>query len=169
VAGKAGTLVVLPTYSWQYDNPYDAAADGFPDVAPAAQGLNRPLGDGARIGLEELLRLAGPSMAAAGRSGAITDQRIEEEGVPQATRLLLVPAMRVWTPGLRDRLRTFIARGGRVSLISSPLDRRGLRDGGAITVADGIDRAELAGVTRGADAAVKTAQRIRRARATLAG
>jgi hypothetical protein len=169
VAGKAVTLVVLPTYTWQFDNPYDAAADGFPDVAPAAQGLNRPLGDGARIGLEELLRLAGPSMAAAGRSGAITDQRIEEEGVPQATRLLLVPAMRVWTPGLRDRLRTFIARGGRVSLISSPLDRRGLRDGGAITVADGTDRAELAGVTRGADAAVKTAQRIRRARATLAG
>ncbi len=169
VAGEAVTLVVLPTYTWQLDNPYDAAGDGFPDVAPAAQGLNRPLGDGARIGLEELLRLAGPSMAAAGRSGAITDRRIEEEGIPRATRLLLVPAMRVWTPGLRDRLRTFIAGGGRVSLISSPLDRRALRDGGAMTVEDGVDRASVSGVTLGADAAVKAARRVRRGRVALAG
>ncbi len=125
---------MLPTYSWQFDNPYDEASDGFPDIAPAAQGLDRPLGDGARIGLEELLRLAGPAMAAAGRSGAITDRRIEEEGIPKATRLLLVPGMRVWSPGLRGRLRTFIAGGGRVSLIASPLDRRALRDGDAMTV-----------------------------------
>jgi hypothetical protein len=169
VAGKAVTLVVLPTYTWQLDNPYDAAGDGFPDAAPEAQDLDRPLGDGARIGLEELLRLAGPAMAAAGRSGAITDQRIEEEGIPRGTRLLLVPAMRVWTPGLRSRLRTFIARGGRVSLISSPLDRRALRDGNAMTVEDGVDRAAIAGVTRGADAAERTAQRVRRARVALAG
>ena len=160
---------MLPTYSWQFDNPYDEASDGFPDIAPAAQGLDRPLGDGARIGLEELLRLAGPAMAAAGRSGAITDRRIEEEGIPKATRLLLVPGMRVWSPGLRGRLRTFIAGGGRVSLIASPLDRRALRDGDAMTVEDGIDRAQLAGVTRGADAAVATAQRVRRARVALAG
>ncbi len=169
VAGRAVTLVVLPTYTWQLANPYDNDADGFPDIAPAAQDLDRPLGDGARVGLEELLRLAGPAMAAAGRSGAITDQRIEEEGVPKATRLLLVPGMRVWSPGLRDRLRTFIADGGRVSLISSPLDRRALRDGAAMTVEDGTDLAGLSGVTRGGDAAVATAQRVRRGRVALAG
>ena len=33
--------------------------------------------------LSELLRLAGPAMSAAGRSGAITDQRIEDEGIPK--------------------------------------------------------------------------------------
>lgn len=169
VVARAVTLVVLPTYTWQLANPYDANGDGFPDVAPNPQALDRPLGDGARVGLEELLRLAGPAMAAAGRSGAITDQRIEEEGIPKAAKLLLVPGMRVWSPGLRDRLRTFVKRGGRVALISSPLDRRALRDGKAITVEVGIDRARLTGVTQGADAAVRAARRLRRAQAALAG
>ena len=162
------TLVVLPTYTWQLANPYDADADGFPDVAPSTQGLDRPLGDGARIGLSELLRLAGPAMTAAGRSGAITDQRIEDEGIPKAVRLLLIPGMHVWSPGLRDRLRAFVARGGRVSLIVSPLDRRATRDGTAIEVADGTDRAELTCVTRGSDAAVRAARSVRRGRAARA-
>jgi hypothetical protein len=169
VAGRAATLVVLPTYTWQLANPYDAAGDGFPDTAPAPQSLDRPLGEGARIGLEEMLRLAGPAMGAAGRSGAITDRRIEEQGIPRAARLLLVPGMQVWSPGLRDRLRTFIARGGRVALISSPLDRRALRDGRAMTVAAGTDGARLSGVTRGSDAAVKVARRVRRGLVKLAG
>ncbi|MDX6377848.1 MAG: hypothetical protein QOE98_2151 [Gaiellaceae bacterium] len=168
VAGKAVTLVVLPTYTWQLANPYDADGDGFPDVAPNPLALDRPLGDGARVGLEELLRLAGPAMAAAGRSGAITDERVEEEGIPKAARLLLVPGMHVWSPGLRDRLRTFVARGGRVALISSPLDRRALRDGNAIAVEDGIDEARLTGVTRSSDAAVQIARRLRKAQAALA-
>lgn len=169
VAGRAVTLVVLPTYTWQYGNAYDAALDGFPDVPPDPQGLDRPIGDGGRIGLAEVLRLAGPAMTAAGRSGAITDQRIEEEGVPAATRLLLVPALRVWTPGLRDRLRTFVRGGGRVALIGAPFDRRGLRDGRAIAVAERTDRAVLAGVTRGSDAAVAAAQSVRRGQAAPGG
>ena len=169
VAGRAVTLVVLPTYTWQLANPYDADGDGFPDVAPAPQGLDRPLGDGARIGLEELLRLAGPAITAAGRSGAITDHRIEDEGIPKGVRLLLVPGMHAWSPGLRDRLRAFIGRGGRVALISSPLDRRALRDGTAIVVADGTDTAGLTGVTRGSGDAVQAARRVRRGRAAPAG
>ncbi len=169
VAGRAVTLVVLPTYTWQLTNPYDADSDGFPDVAPATQGLDRPLGDGARVGLSELLRLAGPAMAAAGRTGAITDQRIEDEGIPKAVRLLLVPGMQVWSAGLRDRLRAFLGRGGRVALISSPLDRRAQRDGTAITVAAGTDAASLTGVTRGSDAAVQVARRISRGRAAPGG
>ena len=169
VAGRAVTLVVLPTYTWQLQNPYDAASDGFPDVAPAIQGLDRPLGDGARVALAELLRLAGPAMSAAGRSGAITDQRIEDEGIPKSVRLLLVPGMQVWSRGLRDRLRAFIARGGRVSLIGSPLDRRALRDGTSIVVADGTASAGLTGVTRGSDAAVRAARSVRRGPAVPAG
>jgi hypothetical protein len=169
VAGRAVTLVVLPTYTWQLANPYDADGNGFPDVAPDTQSLDRPLGDGARVGLSELLRLAGPAIVAAGRSGAITDQRIEDEGIPKSVRLLLLPGMHVWSPGLRDRLRAFITRGGRVALISSPLDRRALRDGTAIVVADGTEPAGLTRVTRGSDAAVQTARRVRRGRAALAG
>jgi hypothetical protein len=168
VAGRAATLVVLPTYTWQLANPYDADGDGFPDVAPATQGLDRPLGDGARVALEELLRLAGPAISAAGRSGAITDQRIEDRGIPKTVRLLIVPGMQVWSPGLRDRLRAFVTRGGRVALISSPLDRRALRDGTAIVVADGTSPAGLTKVTQGGDAAVRAAQLVRRGRAAPA-
>jgi hypothetical protein len=169
VAGRAATLVVLPTYTWQLANPYDADGNGVPDVAPDTQSLDRPLGDGARVGLAELLRLAGPAIVAAGRSGAITDQRIEDDGIPKSVRLLLLPGMHVWSPGLRDRLRAFITRGGRVALISSPLDRRALRDGTAIVVADGTQPAGLTGVTRGSDDAVQVARRVRRGRVALAG
>jgi FlgD Ig-like domain len=165
VAGRAATLVVLPTYTWQLANPYDANTDGFPDLSPAPQGLDRPVGDLARDGLDEVLRVSGPAMAAAGRSGAITDQRIDETGIPRRTRLLLVPAMHVWTPGLVGRLRAFLQRGGRVALIDAPLDRRGQRQGGTIVVADGVAPAVLPGATQGAAAAEQAARQVRRARA----
>jgi hypothetical protein len=165
VAGRAVTLVVLPTYTWQLANPYDADGDGFPDVPPDSQGLDRPLGAAARGALDGLLRLGGPAMTAAGRSGAITDQRLEDLGIPRATRLLLVPAMRVWTPGLIARLQAFLQRGGRVALIGSPLDRRAQRTGTAIDVAEGTQRATLRGATRGTASAERAARRVRRARA----
>ena len=143
--------------------------DGFPDLAPARQGLDRPVGDLARDGLDEVLRVSGPAMAAAGRSGAITDQRIDETGIPRRTRLLLVPAMHVWTPGLVGRLRAFLQRGGRVALIDAPLDRRGQRQGGTIVVADGVAPAVLPGATQGAAAAEQAARQVRRARAGPGG
>jgi flagellar hook capping protein FlgD len=168
VAGRAGTLVVLPTYTWQLGNPYDADADGFPDLAPAPLGLDRPVGSIARDGLDQVLRLSGGAMAAAGRTGAITDQQVDQAGVPSSARLLLVPAMRVWTRGLVARLRAFLRRGGHVALIEAPLDRRGVRSGGELTVAGGHAPVALPGATRGRAAAVRAARAVRRARAARA-
>jgi hypothetical protein len=70
-----------PTYTWQLANPYDANTDGFPDLSPAPQGPTaprRPRPGRPRRGAA----VSGPAMAAAGRSGAITDQRIDETGIP---------------------------------------------------------------------------------------
>jgi len=93
----------------------------------------------------------------------------EAAGIPRRTRLLLVPTMHVWTPGLVARLRAFLQRGGRVALIDAPLDRRGQRHGGTIVVADGVAPAVLPGATQGAAAAEQAARQVRRARAGPGG
>jgi hypothetical protein len=168
VAGRAAVLVVLPTYTWQLANPYDANGDGFPDLAPAPLGLDRPVGEIARNGLDDVLRLSGAAMTAAGRSGAITDQQIDQSGIPSRARLLLVPAMRVWTPAVVARLRAFLRRGGRVALIEAPLDRRGVRAGAELAVGAAPAPATLPGATQGSAAAIRAARRVRRAQAARA-
>ena len=82
VAGRAATLVVLPTYTWQLANSYDANGDGFPDLAPAPLGLDRPVGGIARDGLDEVLRLSSRAMAAAGRPARSPTSRSTRPAFP---------------------------------------------------------------------------------------
>ncbi len=166
VAGRAQILVVLPTFTWQAANTADGDLDGLPDSPPQPLRLDRPLAGGARAVLDALLTSAGPALAAAGRSGAITDSRLEASGVPRAARLLVVPEMRVWTPRLIAVLQTFARRGGRIALIASPLDRRGERVRNTLVVEprEDVVTIDAPRVTRGLDAAVRSVAAIRRAR-----
>jgi hypothetical protein len=134
VADGARRVLVVPTYTWQWRNTYDAGLDGFPDAPPAALSLDRPLGDAGRRELDQLLRDAAPFARSTRPWGAVTDERLESAGVPSRARELVIVGERVWTPGLLDRLRVFLRHRGRIVLIASPLDRRALLDAGAITV-----------------------------------
>ena len=170
VAGKAVALVVLPTYTWQLDNPYDAAGDGFPDVAPAAQDLDRPLGDGARVGLEELLRLAGtrrwPPRAAAVRSPTSGSRRRASRRPPGSSscppcasgrRACATACAPSSPPAGASRSSRRRSTGGRCATATPSRWR-------TAPTAPSCPASR-----RGADAAVKTAQRVRRGRAAPAG
>src|SRR5262249_52237311 len=95
VARGLSTPPGVPTYAWQTANPYDADADGFPDVPPAALDLSRPLPD-AVASADHLIASAARALRHHAAYGAITDQRLES-GVPAGTRLLVIADMRVWT------------------------------------------------------------------------
>jgi hypothetical protein len=131
-AGVARTLLVVPSYTWQAANAYDAAADGFPDVPPAPLGLDRPLPDAADAVRGLIADAAGP-LRRHPRYGAITDAELEA-GVPSQVRLLVVAGMQVWTTGFRRAVRQFTRSGGRVVYAASPLDRLGTVTGGALVV-----------------------------------
>jgi hypothetical protein len=67
--------------------------------------------------------------------GAITDQSIEARGLPRSARVLIITDAPIWTPGLLERLRAFVARGGRVVILDSvSLTRKATLSGNALTL-----------------------------------
>ena len=142
--GRAATLIVVPTYTWQWHNDYDAAGDGFPDVAPSPQSLTRPLGAAGRADLQALLTTTAPLGPERSLRGAISDKRIEDLGIPRTARVLVLADEEVWTPGLVARLASFRRRHGRIIIVNSPLDRLATRAGDTISVSPGLHAAPLA-------------------------
>jgi hypothetical protein len=126
--GVARTLLVVPSYTWQWANPYDARTDGFPDVPPAPLDLNRPLPDAA-ADVHGLVTAAARPLKRHPRFGAMTDAELEA-GVPSQVHVLVVAGMQVWTVGVRQAIRQFARNGGRVVYVASPLDRLGKVVGG---------------------------------------
>jgi hypothetical protein len=130
--GVARTLLVVPSYTWQTANPYDAATDGFPDVPPAPLDLGRPLPDAADA-VRGVIADAASALRRHSRFGAITDEELEA-GVPSQVRLLIVSGMQVWTTGFRRAVRQFARHGGRVVFAAAPLDRFGTVVSGGLVV-----------------------------------
>ena len=136
VAGQARTLMLLPLYSWQAVNPADADLSGFPDLPPQPLALNRPFDPSITTPLAALARAAAAVHAGlGGRVGAVSDQFIEDHGVPAAARIVVISRASVWTDGLFQRLRAFVARGGQVLLLDdASLQQRAIRSASAITL-----------------------------------
>lgn len=140
--GASRILVVAPTYTWQYHNRYDAAGDGFPDIAPAPLSLARPIPNLAPQ-LPAFETAAIPVIARRPGAGAITDRRIEVAGVPSTARVVVLAELEVWTAGLRDQLLRFTSRGGRVLVVGRTPERPATRSGSTIRVASNLDPLEL--------------------------
>jgi hypothetical protein len=132
--GRAPTLLVLPTYTWQLRSGQDADGDGFPDRPPQPLSLERPLGAQATKRLRDWIVLLGPWATRTG-IGSITDAALERTGVPGRAKTLVLAGERVWTPRLVAVLDRFARSGGRIVLRSSPLVRRAAVDGTELTVA----------------------------------
>ncbi len=143
IPGGAATLVVVPTYSWQMANPYDANEDGLPDLPGGAQALDRPLAGLADSDIATLVTRARKVLTASPAAGAISDQQIEDTGIPHTARTLVFVNATVWTPGLLARVQRFVQEGGKVRLVASPLDRRATRIEAILFVADGTATAIL--------------------------
>jgi hypothetical protein len=136
IPGGAPVLVMEPLYSWQAANPTDADLSGFPDVPPAPLGLDRPLPVGSETELAMLGHVAAEARAATRRKvGAITDQAIEDRGVPPRTKVLIIANAPVWTDALYAKLRQFQRRGGTIVVLDAiSMTRKAERSGDAITI-----------------------------------
>ena len=136
IPGGAPVLVMEPLYSWQAANPTDADLSGFPDVPPAPLGLDRPLPVGSETELATLGHVVAQARAATRRKvGAITDQVIEDRGVPPRTKVLIIANAPVWTDALYARLRQFQRRGGTIVVLDAiSMTRKAERSGDAITI-----------------------------------
>jgi len=136
IPGGAPVLVMQPLYSWQATNPTDADLSGFPDVPPAPLGLDRPLPESNVPALAALGHVSADARAATRRKvGAITDQAIEDRGVPPRTKVLIISNAPVWTAPLYAAIKQFRARGGTVVVLDAiSMTRKAVRSGEAITL-----------------------------------
>ena len=144
IPGGAPVLVMQPLYSWQATNPTDADLSGFPDVPPAPLGLDRPLPAGSETAFAALGHVSADARAATRRKvGAITDQAIEDRGVPPRTKVLIISNAPVWTAPLYAAIKRFQARGGTVVVLDAvSMTRKAVRSGEAITIV-GQQRADV--------------------------
>lgn len=144
IPGGAPVLVMEPLYSWQAANPADADLSGFPDVPPAPLALDRPLPAGSETQLAALGHVSADARAATRRKvGAITDQAIEDRGVPPRTKVLIISNAPVWTAPLYSAIKRFQARGGTVVVLDAiSMTRKAVRSGAAITIV-GRERADV--------------------------
>ena len=131
--GTAAAVVVVPSYTWQFANPYDGNGDGLADVAPESQSLARPLVDGERQ-IANLIDDLAAFRAWQPNFGAATDRFIEDNGIPATVRLLVIAGQRAYTAGFVRRVNAFEARGGNVLVLGPWPDRPAVRTPDAISV-----------------------------------
>ena len=125
VPGRRAVLLLAPLYSWQATNPADGDDDGFPDVPPQPLGLDRAYDERIVAPLARLARTRDTTQRRLRTNlGSVTDRSIEQDGVPEGVRLLVIARAPVWTPGLIDELRRFSRRGGRVLILDERSFRR---------------------------------------------
>ncbi len=136
VPGTTTIKLMMPIYSWQAANPSDADLSGFPDTPPAPLALDRPFTDLIEQQIAALARAGSAVRAELDRPlGAISDQAIEQRGVPRGTRLLVIAGAPVWTEELVSRLERFVSRGGQILILdTTSFSRQAERTGNAITI-----------------------------------
>jgi hypothetical protein len=134
VAGQSRVLLMLPLYSWQAQNPYDAALDGFPDTPPGPLGLDRPIGNLAAL-LGVLRSHTRRLVAAAPLVGAVTDAIVDTHGLPRTARIVIISDERVYTVRLVRQLAAFARRGGVIVVVAAALSTPATRTAMQITLA----------------------------------
>lgn len=144
ISGGARVLAMEPLYSWQAANTTDVDHSGFPDLPPGPLALDRPLQAGSETELAALGRIVAGARASTHRTvGAITDQAIEDRGVPGRAKVLIIANAPVWTTPLYAAIKRFHDAGGTVVVLDAiSMTRHATRSGDAITI-DGQRHADV--------------------------